>query len=210
MSQGRVGINEIARNVRILRVEFPGPFVEGEGFLPAALPAPDGGDEGADVAVVRQKLLRGGKLAQRPLVIVVKPIGALAEGEMRFAQIRLQAEGGLRFAARSCFPGIERLVEMKDFRAGGGETGMGEGEVRIEFDRLLVELFGPAVILEQRVGPLLVGESAQVEIVGIGVLGRLLLATRTFSSGVSWARKASAISVASWPSKPNESASVRS
>ena len=63
---------------------------------------------------------------------------------------------------------------MENLRAGRGQVRVGEREVRVERDRLGVKLDGPFVILEQRVGSLLVGQGAQIKHVGVRVLGRLL------------------------------------
>ena len=51
---------------------------------------------------------------------------------------------------------------------------VGEGEVRVERDRLTVKLDSAFVILEQRVRALFVGQGAQIKHVGVRVLGRLL------------------------------------
>ena len=104
---------------------------------------------------------------------------------MRFAEVGLQAEGGFRLAPCLVFPRFERLVKMINLCAGGSELGMGEGEVRIERDRLGVKFRRPPIVLEQGVGSLLVGEGAQVKILGVGVLESVCFLTRTFSSGVS-------------------------
>ena len=72
--------------------------------------------------------------------------------EMRFRQIRLQAQRLRSIVSGLGLPRIERLIVMKNLRTGRRKSRMREREIRIQGDCLQVELLGFLKILEERIG----------------------------------------------------------
>jgi hypothetical protein len=72
--------------------------------------------------------------------------------ELRFRQIRLQAQRLRSIVSGLGFPRIERFIVMKNLRTGRGESRMREREIRIQRDCLQVELLRFLKILEERIG----------------------------------------------------------
>lgn len=98
---------------------------------------------------------------------------------------------------------------MEDLGTYRCQLGMGERKIPIKRDRLHVELLGRLVVFEQRVGIARDLSRAQINDVGLRVLGRFLFHARFFLR-LKVTRSSSAISAASSPCKPSESARVRS
>lgn len=156
-----------------MRIDLLRLFKHLERFLPVSLPPLNRRNQPADLGVVRRKVRGAIELFERTLVIFVDPVDALAECKVRFGQIQLQTQGGFRFLARFYLPGLERFVEVKNFGARRGEPGVRERKIRIERDRLHIDLRGRFVILQQSVGIACDLIGAQVKNVGVGILRRL-------------------------------------
>src|SRR5439155_17212279 len=112
---------------------------------------------------------RGGvKFDQRAIIILVDPVHALTESEMRLGQILLQLKGNIGFDAGFRFPSIQRFVIMKNRRARGSESRMGQSELWIEPDSGHVKLLRLFVVPEQCVRIALNLVSLQINQVSIG------------------------------------------
>src|SRR5260370_228916 len=69
-----INVEQVADDVRILRMEPEDLTIIGDCLLPVTLPPLNGGDIPGHRAVVRQKRFRDAKLSQRVFVVAVKPI----------------------------------------------------------------------------------------------------------------------------------------
>ena len=69
---------------------------------------------------------------------------------------------------------------MIDLARGGGESRVGESEIRIECNRLFIQFGGGLKILQQRVMPGLILARPQVKNVGVRVVGRFRFDARFF------------------------------
>ena len=81
--------------------------------------------------------------------------GGFAPSDVTFAQVRLQPQRDLGLGSRLCFPGIDWFVKMKNSRAGGTESGVGQSKVRIELYRFRIQIFRAVEVLEQGIGSFL-------------------------------------------------------
>ena len=170
----RVRIDEVADDVGILRIKGREMIVGREGFAPAALPAPDRGDEKRRLRASRREPDRFAEFLQRPIVIARHPIDS--RDRARDAPRADPAGGGapfrLRFRLR--FPGFRPIVEVENLGVGLREAGMGEGELRIERRRPGVKLLRDLEVAEQSIGICLQLPRAQISIVSRRDLCRLL------------------------------------
>src|SRR6266480_1199036 len=120
------------------------------------------------------------ELFESTLVIVVHPINALAEREVRFRKIRLQSQSCFGLCSGLCFPGISGLVKMENLRANRRQSRVSEREIWVERNRLHEKLLGSLIILQERVGISRDLVRPQVKHVGIRVLCRLDRHSRFF------------------------------
>ena len=126
---------------------------------------------------------------------------------MGFAQRRRQAQRLICRSARPDFPIVGRFVA--ELALHDGKARVGEGKLGIKRNRLPIELLGCNEVLVRAIYSSFAAEGLQIKCVSSGLpVG--FTARLAFSSGASFARRAAAISAATSPCSPMESASVRS
>ena len=157
--------------MRLARIEFPGAGEDAERVPPASLPAINEAGKIEDFGVVRQGGAGDGEFFQGRGVILVDPVITEPEREVGLGQVRRAEQSFLRqgagsfFAERFAPDQIHQTVEH-------GGAGAGEGEFRIERDRLDIELVGLDRFLPRSRHPQkFVG--LQIEQVGLRTVGRL-------------------------------------
>src|SRR6266487_5945202 len=92
------------------------------------------------------------ELLQSLVVVLIHPVNALAEREVAFCKIWLQAKRRFSFGAGLRSPTVSRFIITENFSTNRCEPRMSECEIWVQFDCLHVKLLASLVILQQRIG----------------------------------------------------------
>src|SRR4029077_16361936 len=147
----RVCEDELADGIWVLWVKPRNLFVFFERLLPLSLPAFNCRNQSTNLTVARRQPRSDIELIQGSVVILVHPVNTLAQGKVRFCQVRLETQGNLRFGAGSGFPILCGLVIMENLSTNRCKPRMGKGKIRVERDCLHVKLLCSLVIPQYRV-----------------------------------------------------------
>ncbi len=137
-------------------------------------------------------------------MILMNPVDALSEREVRLRQIGLKMQRRFSPRTRCVSPFFRGLVQMEYRRAQGRQPGVRKGENWVQRDRLGVAFPRGLVILQETIGIFRDLICLQVKHVCFRAVRRLG-GYPNFSSVVRFARRTSAISPANSPCSPSES-----